>query len=138
MTLQEGSVFGELSVLNIRGNKNGSRRTASIRSVGYSDLYALTKGDLWEVLREYPEDKKNLIEKGINLWIRYFKASCTSGKSILRKDNLLNEDDSLDSDDELDEQANLDQRLEYIAKQVKKTNSQIDQYEQQFYVSTLP
>uniref|UniRef100_A0AC34F2X9 Cyclic nucleotide-binding domain-containing protein n=1 Tax=Panagrolaimus sp. ES5 TaxID=591445 RepID=A0AC34F2X9_9BILA len=117
VTLKEGSVFGELSVLNIRGNKNGNRRTASIRSVGYSDLYSLTKGDLWEVLREYPEDKKSLIEKG---------------KSILRKDNLLIEDGSIDSDDELDDHSTLEQRLEYIAKQVSKTTVQLDKYERQF------
>ncbi|XP_045205389.1 cyclic nucleotide-gated cation channel alpha-3-like [Mercenaria mercenaria] len=76
-TLSEGSVFGEISILNIAGNKNGNRRTANIRSVGYSDLFCLSKDDLWEVLNQYPEAKKILIDKG---------------KKILRKDNLLDED----------------------------------------------
>lgn len=76
-TLSEGSVFGEISILNIAGNKNGNRRTANIRSVGYSDLFCLSKDDLWEVLNQYPDAKKILIDKG---------------KKILRKDNLLDED----------------------------------------------
>ncbi|KRY21334.1 Cyclic nucleotide-gated cation channel [Trichinella patagoniensis] len=75
-TLAEGAVFGELSILNIAGNKNGNRRTANIRSVGYSDLFTLSKDDLWNVLKYYPEAKKLLINKG---------------KEILRKDNLLDE-----------------------------------------------
>jgi len=60
----------------IAGNKNGNRRTANIRSVGYSDLFVLSKEDLWEALKEYPEARRMLIEKG---------------RQMLRKDNLLDE-----------------------------------------------
>ncbi len=59
------------------GSKTGNRRTANIRSVGYSDLFCLTKQDLWEVLAEYPSACDTLIERG---------------KAHLRKDNLLDED----------------------------------------------
>lgn len=75
--LAEGSYFGEISILDIPGNKTGNRRTANVKSVGYSDLFSLTKDDLWQVLSEYPLAKKALIEKG---------------KSLLRKDNLLDEE----------------------------------------------
>ena len=77
VTLSDGAVFGEVSILNIAGNKTGNRRTAGVRSVGYSDLFCLSKNDLWEAIEEYPEAKKMLSEKG---------------KQILRKDNLLDEE----------------------------------------------
>lgn len=62
-TLQEGAVFGELSILNIAGSKQGNRRSASIRSVGYTDLFVLKKSDLWDALKEYPDARKVLIQK---------------------------------------------------------------------------
>jgi CRP-like cAMP-binding protein len=76
-TLSDGSVFGEVSILNIAGNKTGNRRTANVRSIGYSDLFCLSKDDLWDALGEYPEAKKKLI---------------TRGRDILKKDNLLDEE----------------------------------------------
>lgn len=100
VVLKEGAVFGEISILNIpgmsvdqkdvlvsetkrslssslfRGSKHGNRRTANVKSLGYSDLYSLDKEDLWQVLDNYPESLSKIIEKG---------------KSLLRKDNLLDE-----------------------------------------------
>lgn len=55
----------------------GNRRTANVRSQGYSDLFVLSKEDLWSVLEEYPEAKEMLIRKGTE---------------ILRRDGLLDED----------------------------------------------
>lgn len=75
--LSDGSVFGELSILNISGVKTGNRRTANVRSVGYSDLFALSKQDLWNVLEDYPDAKQLLVERG---------------KQILRKDGLLDDE----------------------------------------------
>lgn len=75
-TLGAGAAFGEISILEIPGNKNGNKRTANIRSVGFSDVFQLSKKDLWEALSEYPVAKKILIEKG---------------KALLRKDKLLDE-----------------------------------------------
>lgn len=51
-TLRAGSYFGEISVLNV--GLEGNRRTASVRSVGYSDLFCLNKQDLWDVLKNHP------------------------------------------------------------------------------------
>lgn len=76
-TLGAGSVFGEVSVLEIAGNRTGNRRTANVRSLGYSDLFCLAKRDLWETLSDYPEARATLTERGCQL---------------LRKDGLLDED----------------------------------------------
>ncbi|XP_071054283.1 cyclic nucleotide-gated cation channel subunit A isoform X2 [Onthophagus taurus] len=76
-TLGAGSVFGEVSVLDIAGNRTGNRRTANVRSLGYSDLFCLAKEDLLLALADYPEAKNTLIERGCQL---------------LRKDGLLDED----------------------------------------------
>lgn len=67
VTLGEGAVFGELSILNIAGSKNGNRRTANVRSRGYSDLFALSKDDLWDALKEYPDARKLLIQKVLRI-----------------------------------------------------------------------
>lgn len=77
VTLNAGSVFGELSILNIKGSKTGNRRTANVKSIGYSDLFCLSKDDLWDVLDEYPEAKNRLIQRG---------------REVLQKDNLLDLD----------------------------------------------
>ncbi|XP_026767590.3 cyclic nucleotide-gated channel rod photoreceptor subunit alpha [Pangasianodon hypophthalmus] len=74
VVLSDGSYFGEISILNIKGSKAGNRRTANIRSIGYSDLFCLSKDDLMEALTEYPDAKAMLEEKG---------------RQILMKDNLL-------------------------------------------------
>lgn len=48
-TLQPGSYFGEISILNM--GDVGNRRTASVKSVGYADLFCLKKDALWDVLK---------------------------------------------------------------------------------------
>ncbi|XP_030642488.1 cyclic nucleotide-gated cation channel alpha-4 [Chanos chanos] len=62
--LGEGNFFGEISILNIKGNKSGNRRTANIRSIGHSDLFSLSKEDLTNTLSEFPAAKRLLEEKG--------------------------------------------------------------------------
>ncbi|XP_068124270.1 cyclic nucleotide-gated channel alpha-3 isoform X3 [Hyperolius riggenbachi] len=77
VVLSDGSYFGEISILNIKGSKSGNRRTANIRSIGYSDLFCLSKDDLMEALTEYPDAKSVLEEKG---------------RQILMKDGLIDEE----------------------------------------------
>ncbi|XP_036356682.1 cyclic nucleotide-gated olfactory channel-like isoform X1 [Octopus sinensis] len=59
----EGESFGDLSVLTIPGNKYGNRRTATVRSIGFTDLFSLCKTDLLAALETYPEAKNILIER---------------------------------------------------------------------------
>ncbi len=107
-TLTEGSYFGEISILDIPGSKTGNRRTANVKSVGYSDLFCLTKSDLWQALAEYPLAKKALIEKG---------------KSLLRKDNLLNEAVA-------NEIETLEKLNEQLAKHLNMFKAKFDQLEE--------
>ena len=64
-TLYEGSYFGEISSLNL--SDTGNRRTANVRSEGYSELLCLSKEDLLEALTEYPEARKLLEARGRRL-----------------------------------------------------------------------
>jgi hypothetical protein len=72
--LSSGKYFGEISIMEIPGSKAGNRRTANVRSIGFSDLFCLAKEDLTEVLVEYPDAKKILEEKG---------------RAMLMKDSLI-------------------------------------------------
>ena len=80
-TLTDGSYFGEISILNLGGS--GNRRTANVRSVGYSDLFCLSKADLLEALTEYPEAKALLEERGRRTLLR----DGTLDESSLQVDN---------------------------------------------------
>ncbi|XP_067889062.1 cyclic nucleotide-gated channel alpha-4 [Heterodontus francisci] len=68
--LEDGNYFGEISILNIPGSISGNRRTANIRSIGYSDLFVLGKDDLAEVLMEFPEAKHMLEGKGREMLLK--------------------------------------------------------------------
>ncbi|KAM7161120.1 cyclic nucleotide-gated channel alpha-2 isoform 2-T5 [Macrochelys suwanniensis] len=94
--LTSGSCFGEISILNIKGSKMGNRRTANIRSLGYSDLFCLSKDDLMEAVTEYPDAKRVLEERG---------------REILIKEGLLDESVAAESAEGKDTEQKLE-RLE--------------------------
>uniref|UniRef100_A0A915KZJ2 Cyclic nucleotide-binding domain-containing protein n=1 Tax=Romanomermis culicivorax TaxID=13658 RepID=A0A915KZJ2_ROMCU len=117
-TIKEGSVFGELSVLNIPGNKTGNRRSASVRSFGYSNLFELSKDDLWDTLREYPDAKRILIDKG---------------RAILKKDNLLDESVPIEEID----QETLNHKLFRLEKAVHGLEETLDIFAKGFEEDTV-
>ena len=109
-TLGAGAAFGEISILDIPGNKNGNKRTANIRSLGFSDVYQLSKTHLWSALSEYPVAKKTLLEKG---------------KALLRKDNLL--DEALTERLER-KQTPMHEQVEYLQRNcIDKTNQKLNE-----------
>lgn len=61
--LVSGDFFGEIGILNIDG---ANRRTADVRSVGYSELFSLSKEDVLEGCRDYPEAERKLYEYAQN------------------------------------------------------------------------
>lgn len=60
--LTTGSYFGEISILDLGETRH--RRTANVRSVGYSDLLCLSQVDLLMVLKNYPKTLENLKRAG--------------------------------------------------------------------------
>ncbi len=60
--MAHGAYFGEISVLNLGTSQR--RRTAFVRSLGYSSLLYLSQLDLVEVLKDYPKTKDMLVAKG--------------------------------------------------------------------------
>lgn len=101
------------------GNKNGNRRTANIRSVGYSDLFVLSKEDLWEALQEYPEARRTLIEKG---------------RQLLRKDNLLDEEVAKRQDME---QISVEQKVDALESIFENVNIRLDRLKIEFEAMQL-
>ena len=77
-TLKAGSYFGEISILNM--GTAGNRRTASVRSVGYSDLFVLSKTDMWDVLKDYPAARVRLEAVAAKKIERYKKVPLEKGK----------------------------------------------------------
>lgn len=107
VTLTEGAVFGEISVLHIVGNKTGNRRTASVKTLGFADLYCLTKQDFWSALQDYPGSMKMLLEKG---------------KQLLRKDNLLDEEAEERAERKSVDMAEKVERIRDSIDDIKETN----------------
>ncbi|XP_033748682.1 cyclic nucleotide-gated channel rod photoreceptor subunit alpha-like isoform X3 [Pecten maximus] len=57
-----GDFFGEIGILNLDAGIN--RRTADVKSVGYSELFGLSREDVLEALKDHPEAETILVEYG--------------------------------------------------------------------------
>ncbi|CAF1079679.1 unnamed protein product [Adineta steineri] len=68
--LEDGAVFGEISLLEVAG---GNRRTADVISRGFSTLFTLHKADLNDQLKDFPEAGKILRRKAKKLMKRSSK-----------------------------------------------------------------
>lgn len=87
-TLKAGSYFGEISVLNV--GLAGNKRTASVRSVGYSDLFCLNKQDLWDVLKNYPNAEARIrarAEERLSKLPQAVGGGCSGGNGSDPNDN---------------------------------------------------
>ena len=77
---------------------------------GYSDLFTLSKDDLWEALEEYPDAKINLLEKG---------------KQILIKDNMIDTDKANEDNNRKEELGQKVGKLEEDYNNVRQDAAQI-------------
>ena len=68
-----------------QNNNLGNRRTASVRSVGYSDLFVLSKKDMWDVLKEYPTARVRLEAIAVKRLEKYKKAPLEKGGQLSMK-----------------------------------------------------
>ncbi|XP_052799171.1 uncharacterized protein LOC128230770 [Mya arenaria] len=60
--MSTGDFFGEIGILNIDGGIN--RRTADVRSVGYSELFVLSREDVLSALKDHPDAEQIIREYG--------------------------------------------------------------------------
>lgn len=69
-----------MSLINVYPScLTGNRRTASVRSVGYSDLFVLSKKDMWDVLKDYPAARVRLEAIAVKRLEKYKKAPLEKG-----------------------------------------------------------
>ncbi|KAI9565781.1 hypothetical protein GHT06_009575 [Daphnia sinensis] len=60
-TMQAGDFFGEIGILNLDGL---NKRTADVRSVGYAELFSLSREDVLSAMKDYPEAEEILLSLG--------------------------------------------------------------------------
>lgn len=59
-----------------------------MRSVGYSDLFVLSKKDMWDVLKEYPAARVRLEAIAVKRLEKYKRAPLEKGESSLSLSSL--------------------------------------------------
>ena len=84
--LGEGSVFGEIALLGVTGM---NRRTADVVSKGFSSLFTLSKEDLEESLKNYPDAKRILNAKARKLMKENDERSAKEDKAKVAHGEVL-------------------------------------------------
>ncbi|KAI6205446.1 Cyclic nucleotide-binding domain-containing protein [Aphelenchoides besseyi] len=65
--LTNGRMFGEVAVLNSSVGRQLMKQQSIVRSIGYSELYVLTREDLWLSLVDYPNCAQEMMKKARSL-----------------------------------------------------------------------
>ncbi|XP_046335120.1 cyclic nucleotide-gated olfactory channel-like isoform X2 [Haliotis rufescens] len=78
-----GDFFGEIGILNLDGGIN--RRTADVRSVGYSELFVLSREDVLGALKDHP-DAESIIRDYGQRRLREIEAHRQKVKPLQRED----------------------------------------------------
>ena len=87
--------------------------------MGYSDLFSLSKDDLWDALTEYPDAKARyhltlVRKKGhFHVFFSQIFSLLEKGRQILMKDNLIDEERAKQEEAA---QETLEQKLERLGK----------------------
>ncbi|KAI4805416.1 hypothetical protein KUCAC02_010033 [Chaenocephalus aceratus] len=126
--LTDSNFFGEISILNIKGNKSGNRRTANIRSIGYSDLFSLSKEDLTDVLSEFPAAKRHLEEKGRQILTKMGMLVDTGEEKEGEEDNVETKINTLESNLEI-LQTKLARLMMELESSNRKMQARVEQLE---------
>ncbi|CAG7734016.1 unnamed protein product [Allacma fusca] len=84
-SLKSGAIFGEIALLQVDGM---DKRTADVRSAGFSNLFVLTKKALADVIKDYPAAQESLrkqAKKLLKLSQKRRKAEQSEAKRQRRK-----------------------------------------------------
>ncbi|XP_070491937.1 uncharacterized protein Cngl isoform X8 [Chironomus tepperi] len=84
-TMKAGDFFGEIGILNLDGL---NKRTADVRSVGYSELFSLSREDVLAAMKDYPEAQEILQTLGRK---RLMEVRCINKKHAAKRDAALAE-----------------------------------------------
>lgn len=71
--MYSGDFFGEIGILNLEGSTN--KRTADVRSVGYAELFSLSKEDVLSAVRDFPDAEVSCNKKIQNTFqnLKYYQ-----------------------------------------------------------------